>query len=94
MADYTFTLNDTEEKCIDYLCLDTQEFVQNWINFRINTAKAEIIRKNLEHCNANDITIATGEDAQIEQAFTLGIVQTGADREAEYQAMDAAREAE
>jgi hypothetical protein len=30
----------------------------------------------MAHCNANGITIATGEDAQITQAFTLGVVKT------------------
>ena len=32
------------------------------------------------HCNENDISIATGEDAQITQAYDLGIVKTAKDR--------------
>ena len=30
----------------------------------------------MEHCNANGITIATGEDKQVEQAFELKVVKT------------------
>ena len=26
------------------------------------------------HCNANEIAIASGEDAQVTQAYTLGVV--------------------
>ena len=29
----------------------------------------------MEHCNKNSITIATGEDAQVTQAYDLGVVK-------------------
>ena len=35
------------------------------------------------HCNANNIAIAVGEDAQIIQAYELGVVKTQAERAAE-----------
>jgi len=34
----------------------------------------------MKHCNANGIAIATGEDKQVEQAFTLGVVKTAKER--------------
>ena len=34
----------------------------------------------MAHCNANGITIATGEDKQVEQAFTLKVVKTAKER--------------
>ena len=45
--------------------------------------KDEIISLLVAHCNANGITIATGEDAQITQAFELEVVKTAAVRNAE-----------
>ena len=35
----------------------------------------------MKHCNANDIQIASGEDAQITQAFDLKVVQAMKDVE-------------
>ena len=34
----------------------------------------EILNKLIEHCNENDVTIATGVSAQIDQAYTLKII--------------------
>ena len=39
-------------------------------------AKEEIISLNTTHCNANDIAIAVGADAQITQAYDLKVVDT------------------
>ena len=50
---------------------------------RARKAKDEIIAKLVAHCNANSIAIATGEDAQVTQAYTLGVVKSAADVEAE-----------
>ena len=41
------------------------------------------INLNTAHCNANNIQIATGEDAQVAQAFSLKVVKTAKEREAE-----------
>ena len=38
--------------------------------------KQEILAKNTAHCNKNSIAIAVGEDAQVTQAYTLGVVTT------------------
>ena len=45
----------------------------------------EIIAALVAHCNANDITIATGVDAQITQAYDLKVVKTAAERSKEAQ---------
>jgi hypothetical protein len=31
------------------------------------------------HCNANGVTLATGEEAQIDQAYALGVCEVAAD---------------
>jgi hypothetical protein len=76
MPDYTVTLTDSEDKSLSYAAYAQQDWIDNAIKTRCRIAINEIIAKNMAHCNANGITIATGEDAQITQAFTLGVVKT------------------
>ena len=76
MADYTVKLTDTEDKAMSYCALSTQDWVENALKNRARIAKEEIISANMAHCNANGITIATGEDKQVEQAFDLKVVKT------------------
>ena len=76
MADYTVKLTDTEDKAMTYAALSTQDWVDNALKNRARIAKDEIIAANMAHCNANGIAIATGEDKQVEQAFTLKVIKT------------------
>ena len=78
--DYTITLTDTEKKSMEYIALDVDDWITNATQVRANIAKNEIIALNTEHCNANSIAIAVGADAQVAQAFTLGVVKTAVDR--------------
>ena len=80
---YTITLTDTEKKCMDYITADIDDWIKNAVNNRVRIAKEEIISLNTTHCNANDIAIAVGADAQITQAYDLGVVKTQAQRDAE-----------
>ena len=75
MADYTITLTDTEIKSLKTVMVDIDEWVTNAATNRARIAKKDIIAKLVEHCNANNIAIATGEDAQVTQAYTLNIVE-------------------
>ena len=83
MPDITVTLTDTENKCMEYAALSVQDWADNALTNRARIAKDEIIALLVAHCNANGITIATGEDAQVTQAFDLEIVKTAAVRNAE-----------
>ena len=80
---YTITLTDTEKKCMDYITADIDDWIKNAVNNRARISKEEIISLNTAHCNANNIAIAVGEDAQITQAYDLGVVKTQAQRDAE-----------
>ena len=80
---YTITLTDTEKKCMDYITTDIDDWIKNAVNNRARLSKEEIISLNTAHCNANDIAIAVGGDAQITQAYDLGVVKTQAQRDAE-----------
>ena len=81
--DYKITLTDTEKKSMDYITTDIHAWITNAVTERARIAKEEIIAANTKHCNTNSIAIAVGEAAQVAQAFTLGVVQTATERNAE-----------
>ena len=83
MAKYEIELTDTEDKAMTYCTVSTQDWVDNALKNRARVAIDEIISANMAHCNANGITIATGEDAQVTQAFTLKVVKTAKERNEE-----------
>ena len=83
MPDITVSLTDTENKCMEYAALSVQDWADNALTNRARIAKDEIIAALITHCNANNITIATGEDAQVTQAFDLGVVKTASQRQTE-----------
>lgn len=92
MPDITISITDTENKCLEYAAASPQEWADNLLTNRARIAKDEIIAALVAHCNANGVTIATGEDAQITQAYDLEVVKTVAVRNAEAAAELAARE--
>lgn len=75
MADYTITLTDTEVKAMKSICVDIDDWITNAATNRARIAKEDIISRLVAHCNANSIAIATGEDAQVLQAYDLKIVE-------------------
>jgi len=81
--DYKITLTDTEKKSMDYIATDIHAWITNAVTERARIAKEEIIAANTKHCNTNSIAIAVGEDAQVTQAYTLGVVKTATERNAE-----------
>ena len=81
--DYTITLTDTEKKSMEYIAADVDEWITNAAINRARIAKEEIISLNTAHCNKNSVAIAVGEDAQVTQAYTLGVVKSAADRNKE-----------
>lgn len=84
MSEHNITLEDWEYKCFQYLMKD--EDIDGWLlNFakeRARKASEEILSVLITHCNENDIALAVGKAAQIEQAFELGVTQTVTAREA------------
>jgi|TARA_R100000030_G_scaffold40506_1_gene30468 hypothetical protein len=79
MPDITVSLTDTENKCLEYAAASVQDWADNALKNRARIAKEEIIALNTAHCNKNSVAIAVGEDAQVTQAFDLGVVIRAAD---------------
>lgn len=78
MATVTIEITDTELKCLEYAAASPKDWIENAAKVRAKVAGDEIIKKLVEHCNENGIALAVGRDAQINQAFALEIVDTGA----------------
>ena len=83
MPNITVALTDTQNKCLEYAAADVQDWADNALHNRARIAQEEIIAALVAHCNANEIALATGADAQVAQAFELGVVKTVAQRNAE-----------
>ena len=79
MPDITVSLTDTEFKSLEYAAASVQDWADNALKNRARIAKEKIIALNTAHCNANSIAIAVGEDAQVTQAYDLGVVIRAAD---------------
>ena len=86
MPDITVSLTDTQNKCMEYASVSVQDWDDNALHNRARIAQEEIISALVAHCHGNDIAIATGADAQVTQAFELGVVKTAAVRNAESEA--------
>tara|TARA_Y100000114_G_C11754572_1_gene326190 strand:- start:1832 stop:2068 length:237 start_codon:yes stop_codon:yes gene_type:complete len=74
MADYTVTLTDIQVKALETVMVDIDDWITNAATNRARIAKEDILAINMKHCNANGITLATGEDAQVQQAYDLNLV--------------------
>ena len=76
MAEIKVTVSDTQVKCLEYSAYSVQDWCDNAIHNRARVAQNEIIAKLVSHCNANDIALAVGTDAQVAQAYELKVVDT------------------
>ena len=76
MAEIKVTVSDTQVKCLEYAAYSVQEWCDNAIHNRARIAQEEIVSALVAHCNANNIAIATGVDAQVAQAYELKVVDT------------------
>ena len=69
-------LTDTQYKALEYAAYSVTDFITNAANVRSQRAVADIVSQLVAHCNKNDIQLATGEVAQVDQAYSLEIIKT------------------
>lgn len=86
MVDITVSLTNTENKALEYAAASVQDWADNALQNRARIAGDEIIAMLQAYANENDVQMAVGRDAQIDQAFELGVVTTAAARNAAAQA--------
>ena len=75
----TVTLTDKEYKALQAELVDPDGWIQHAATEKARVVTNRIIEKLVEHCNDNDLDIASGRDAQVDQAYTLGLVEVKAD---------------
>jgi len=83
MAEIKITVNDTQIKCFEYVAVSVQDWCDNEVHNRARIAQEEIIAKLVAHCNANSIALDVGTDAQVTQAYDLGVVSKATTTEPE-----------
>ena len=81
--EYKITLTETEKLAMETITDNVLDWISNAATNRARIAKEEIISELIAHCNANEIALAVGEEAQILQAFELNVVKTAEERNTE-----------
>ena len=73
--DIKITISDTDYKVFKHICPDPDGWLLGAAVEKLTKVKKRILNLLVEHCNANSIALAVGEEAQILQAFELELVQ-------------------
>jgi uncharacterized protein (DUF2336 family) len=81
--DYTITITETQKKALEFIALDVDVWITNAAIARAESAIQQIIDLLVAHCNENEVALAVGQDAQVAQAYSLGVIKTAAVRLAE-----------
>lgn len=70
----TIQVTEEEQLALDYVTADVQGHFTNALQSRAKQATEKIIFILVNHCNANEIAIATGTLAQLKQAYDLKLI--------------------
>jgi len=70
---YTISLSDEQKAAFETVTFDIKEWIENFAHERARVAIDDMIKNLVEHCNANEIALAVGRAAQIQQAVALGL---------------------
>lgn len=73
------SLSSSETKALEVELTSIQEWADNALTNRARIATDQVIQKLVAHCNQNEIAMAVGKDAQVDQAYELGIVKAQKD---------------
>ena len=72
-------ITEAEQLALDSVTADVKNHFTNALQSRAKQASEKIISMLISHCNANDIAIATGELAQLKQAYELKLIVKASD---------------
>mgnify|MGYP001232689953 CR=1 FL=1 len=76
---YTVGITTGQYKALQSVMVDQKEWIRNAIHNQARIASDDIISKLIAHCNSNSIALAVGVDAQITQAYAVGVAHTASD---------------
>ena len=82
--DYTVTLTEAQQKAMEFICADVDEWITNAARTRANIAVNEICKLYTDNKLENNEPITVvGRDAMVLAAYEEGLVKTVAERTAE-----------
>ena len=76
MPTYTVTVTDAQDLALNSQMVAVGTYINTVIESQIVYAQKEIQSNLIEYCNANGVAMAVGVDAQVQQAFDVGIAHT------------------
>lgn len=91
---YTITISEAEDKALSYVSVSQQDWIDNAVHERARVAIEEIVAITVQKCLETNTPIPGSKDEMISLAFEKGWVKTAAERQAEFEAAEAARQAE
>jgi hypothetical protein len=91
---YNITLSAAEDAALSSVALSQQEWIDNAVHERARIAIDEIVQITVQKCLETNTPIPGSKDAMVTLSFENGWVKTAAERQAEFEAEQAARQAE
>jgi hypothetical protein len=85
-------LSDAEDKALHVVALSAQDWIDNAVHERCRIAIEEIVALTVQKCLETNTQIPGSKDAMVDLAFEQGWVKTAAQRQAEFEAEQAARQ--
>tara|TARA_B100001996_G_C18405222_1_gene494568 strand:+ start:383 stop:637 length:255 start_codon:yes stop_codon:yes gene_type:complete len=76
MPSYTVTVTDVQDLALNSQMVGVGTYINTVIESQIVFAQQAIQNDLLKYCNDNDVAMAVGVDAQVQQAFAVGIAHT------------------
>ena len=80
MPSYTVTVTDVQDLALNSQMVGVGTYINNVIESQIVFAQKAIQANLSEYCNTNNVAMAVGVDAQVQQAFDVGIAHTLTER--------------
>ena len=76
MPSYTITVTDAQDLALNTQMVGVGTYINTVIESQIVFAQRKIQDDLLKYCNDNGVAMAVGVDAQVQQAFDVGIAHT------------------
>ena len=76
MPTYTVTVTDAQDLALNTQMVGVGTYINKVIESQAVFATQKIQDDLLKYCNTNNVAMAVGVDAQIQQAFNVGIAHT------------------
>lgn len=92
MTQYTLELTQAQDMALAYAAFSQQDWIDNVVKNRCRIAIEEIMQVALDKSIETGTQLPVTQDEIVMLAFERGWVKTGAQRNAEYEAMKAAQQ--